>query len=230
MHPPDGPPLPPPAPPVPDPNLADLRVDYTLGALREEDLAPDPFTQFGLWLDQACQAGLLEPNAMTVSTVDESGCPSARTVLLKHWDRRGFVFFTNLESRKAVHLAANPHVALLFAWLPLQRQLAIRGTAERTSTAEVLAYFAKRPFGSQLAAWASPQSRIISTRALLEAKWEELKRKFREGQVPVPSFWGGFRVVPRDFEFWQGGASRLHDRFLYSRTSPDGWRTDRLAP
>ncbi|MBX3745697.1 MAG: pyridoxamine 5'-phosphate oxidase [Verrucomicrobiae bacterium] len=219
-----------PPPPVPDPNLADLRIDYTLAALREEDLAPDPFSQFGLWFNQACQANLLEPNAMTVATVDDSGCPAVRTVLLKHWDHRGFVFFTNLESRKAGHLAANPNVALLFAWLPLQRQLAIRGTAERTSTAEVLAYFAKRPFGSQLAAWASPQSRIISTRALLEAKWEELKRKFREGQVPLPSFWGGFRVVPRDFEFWQGGASRLHDRFLYSRTSPGTWRIDRLAP
>lgn len=223
-----------------EPRLADMRVNYSLGHLDEKDLAPDPFDQFGRWFEEACRAGLLEPNAMVVATVDAAGRPTTRTVLLKDWDRRGFVFFTNLESRKARQIAENPNVSLLFTWLPLQRQLAITGTAERTSTAEVLAYFAKRPFGSQLAAWASPQSRVISTRSLLEAKWEEMKRKFREGEVPLPSFWGGFRVIPRDFEFWQGGESRLHDRFLYSRaeapgpaTDADaaaGWRIERLAP
>ncbi len=217
-------------PPSTESQLAAMRVNYTLDRLDEQDLRPDPFDQFGLWFKQACEAGLLEPNAMTVATVDEAGRPSTRTVLLKHWDNRGFVFFTNLESRKAKQIASNPNVSLLFTWLPLQRQLAINGVAEQTSTAEVLAYFVKRPFGSQLAAWVSPQSRVISTRAILEMKWDEMKRKFREGEVPLPSFWGGFRVVPRDFEFWQGGESRLHDRFLYSR-DPDGpWVINRLAP
>lgn len=214
----------------PGPKLADMRVDYRLGHLREEDLRPDAFDQFQLWFDQACQAGLLEPNAMTLATVDADARPTVRTVLLKDWDRRGFVFFTNLESRKAHQIAANPRVALLFTWLPLQRQLAITGTAEKTSTAEVLAYFVKRPFASQLAAWASPQSQVISTRSILEAKWDEMKRKFREGAVPLPSFWGGFRVVPQEIEFWQGGESRLHDRFLYRRQPNDQWKIERLAP
>jgi pyridoxamine 5'-phosphate oxidase len=207
-----------------------MRVDYRLGHLLESDLAPSPFQQFETWFGQACSAGILEPNAMTLATVDDTGRPCTRTVLLKHWDERGFVFFTNLESRKAVHIAANPNVSLLFPWLPLQRQVAINGPAVKTSTAEVLAYFAKRPFQSQLAAWASPQSRVISTRAVLEMKWEEMKRKFREGAVPLPSFWGGYRVVPREIEFWQGGESRLHDRFLYSRQPDESWALQRLAP
>lgn len=207
-----------------------MRVDYHLGHLDEKDLAPDPFQQFELWFTQARDAGLLEPNAMTLATVDASGRPTARTVLLKHWDERGFVFFTNLESRKASHIAANANVSLLFPWLPLQRQVAINGAAEKISTAEVVAYFVKRPFHAQLAAWASPQSRVISTRAILEMKWEEMKRKFREGEVPLPSFWGGYRVVPRDVEFWQGGESRLHDRFLYSREPGAPWKIERLAP
>lgn len=216
--------------PAPEPRLATMRVDYHLGHLDEKDLAPDPFQQFELWFTQARDAGLLEPNAMTLATVDASGRPTARTVLLKHWDERGFVFFTNLESRKASHIAANANVSLLFPWLPLQRQVAINGAAEKISTAEVVAYFVKRPFHAQLAAWASPQSRVISTRAILEMKWEEMKRKFREGEVPLPSFWGGYRVVPRDVEFWQGGESRLHDRFLYSREPGAPWKIERLAP
>lgn len=220
----------PPSPAGDGPKLADMRVDYHLGHLREEDLCPNAFDQFQRWFEQACQAGLLEPNAMTLCTVDRDGRPTARTVLLKDWDRRGFVFFTNLESRKAAQIAENPHVALLLTWLPLQRQLAITGRAEKTPTSEVLAYFVKRPFASQLAAWASPQSRVISTRSLLEAKWEEMKRKFREGEVPLPSFWGGFRVVPSEIEFWQGGESRLHDRFLYRRQDENRWSIERLAP
>jgi pyridoxamine 5'-phosphate oxidase len=210
-----------------------MRVDYHLGHLDEKDLASNPFRQFEFWFNQAREANLLEPNAMTLATVDADARPTVRTVLLKHWDERGFVFFTNLESRKAVQIAANPNVSLLFPWLPLQRQVAINGTAEKISTAEVIAYFIKRPFHSQIAAWASPQSQVISTRAILEMKWEEMKRKFREGEVPLPSFWGGYRVVPRDVEFWQGGESRLHDRFLYSRTDADSgapWRIERLAP
>jgi pyridoxamine 5'-phosphate oxidase len=213
-----------------EPNLAGMRVDYRRGPLDESTLKDDPFEQFAIWFDEATKAGLLEPNAMTLATVGPEGRPTLRTVLLKHWDRRGFVFFTNLESRKARQIASNPHVSILFTWLPLQRQLAINGTATRVSTAEVMAYFVKRPFGSQLAAWASPQSRVISTRAVLEEKWAEMKRRFREGQVPLPSFWGGFRVVPDEFEFWQGGESRLHDRFIFKRTAENTWTHERWAP
>ena len=213
-----------------EPKLAGMRINYELGHLDLPDLAPDPMVQFGKWFEDACRAELLEPNAMTVATVGRDGRPTTRTVLLKHWDERGFVFFTNTESRKAQQIAENPEVSLLFAWLPLQRQLSINGPAVRVSTAEVIAYFAKRPYGSQLAAWASPQSRIITTRSLLEMKWEEMKRKFREGEVPLPSFWGGFRVIPREIEFWQGGQSRLHDRFLYRRDGDGSWTLDRLAP
>ena len=213
-----------------EPRLAAMRVDYHLGHIEERDLAQDPFQQFETWFDQAKRAQLLEPNAMILATVDNTGRPSTRTVLLKHWDAKGFVFFTNLDSRKSRHIAANPNVSLLFPWLPLQRQVAINGAAHKISTSEVVAYFVKRPFHSQLAAWASPQSQVISTRAILEMKWEEMKRKFREGEVPLPSFWGGFRVVPTSVEFWQGGESRLHDRFLYSRQPNDAWKIERLAP
>ncbi len=211
-------------------NVGDMRQDYTPGALHRRDLHPDPFEQFGRWFEEACRSGIIEPNAMSLATVGADGCPTLRTVLLKKWDARGFVFFTNLESRKARQIAENPHVSLLFPWLALQRQVIINGVAERLPTAEVVAYFVTRPFGSQLAAWASPQSRVISARSLLEVKWEELKRKFREGQVPLPSFWGGYRVAPRDFEFWQGRPSRLHDRFLYTSRADGTWQIDRLAP
>jgi pyridoxamine 5'-phosphate oxidase len=211
-------------------NIGDMREDYTRGELHRRDLKPDPFDQFELWFEQACKSEVIEPNAMSVATVDAGGHPTLRTVLLKKWDKTGFVFFTNLESRKSRQIAVNPNVSLLFPWLALQRQVAINGTAERIPTSEVIAYFVTRPFGSQLAAWASPQSSVISTRSLLEAKWDEIKRKFREGHVPLPSFWGGYRVVPRDFEFWQGRHSRLHDRFLYTPKPEGGWQIDRLAP
>lgn len=211
-------------------NVTDMRMDYTRDELHRRDLKPDPFDQFDLWFQQACSSGMVEPNAMSLATVDEEDRPTLRTVLLKKWDRRGFVFFTNLESRKARQLGVNANVSLLFPWLLLQRQVAINGVAERIPASEVLAYFVTRPFGSQLAAWASPQSRVISTRSLLEAKWEEMKRKFREGQVPLPGFWGGYRVRPRDFEFWQGRQSRLHDRFLYTPGAEGTWQIERLAP
>lgn len=210
--------------------LHDMRVHYDRGPLHREELRPDPFEQFGVWMKDATEAGLTEPNAMSLATTGGDGRPTLRTVLLKGFDARGFVFYTNLESRKARQIAENPEVSLLFPWLPLHRQVSINGPAERVSTAEALAYFATRPLASQLGAWASPQSQVISTRSILEMKWEEMKRKFHEGRVPMPSFWGGFRVVPRSIEFWQGREHRLHDRFLYIRSGDDSWTIERLAP
>ncbi len=210
--------------------LSEMRVHYDRGPLREEDLCPDPFGQFLNWMRDATEAGLVEPNAMSLATVDADGRPALRTVLLKGFDERGFVFYTNLESRKAKHMAARPEVSLLFPWLPLHRQVAVNGRAERVSVAEAMAYFATRPFASQLGAWASPQSEVISTRALLEMKWEEAKRRFREGHIPMPVFWGGYRVVPQTVEFWQGREHRLHDRILYTRGADGNWAIARLAP
>lgn len=210
-------------------NLADLRAEYSTVGLSREELSDDPVAQFRAWFDQALASGIHEPNAMTLATAGRDGRPVARTVLLKQYDERGFVFFTNLESRKARHLAENPHAALLFPWVSLERQILITGRVERVSVAEAAAYFVTRPVGSQLAAWASPQSTVLSSRGLLEAKWEEMKRKFADGKIPLPSFWGGYRVLPDLFEFWQGRASRMHDRFQYTRT--DGaWVIERLAP
>jgi len=193
-------------------------------------LLADTFDQFAAWVIEACAARLVEPNAMSLATVGADGQPTLRTVLLKRFDERGFVFYTNLESRKARQISENANVSLLFPWLALHRQVAINGVAERVPTSEALAYFVTRPFGSQVSAWASPQSQVVSTRTLLEMKWEEAKRKFREGRVPMPSFWGGFRVVPRDIEFWQGRGHRLHDRFLYTRLEGGSWKIERLAP
>jgi len=206
------------------------RSEYTRGALERDSLKPSPFDQFALWFQQAVDTGLIEPNAMSLATAGADQRPLVRTVLLKSYDQRGFVFFTNFESRKARQIAENPNVSLLFPWLGLERQVIISGAAERISAAETVAYFITRPRGSQLGAWVSAQSSIITTRSLLEQKWDEMKRKFGEGQVPLPSFWGGYRVVPRDFEFWQGRPSRLHDRFLYTRQPDNTWTIDRLAP
>ena len=210
--------------------LDDMRVHYDRDGLRRQDLCADPFEQFALWMGEACESGLVEPNATSLATVGADGRPTLRTVLLKGFDERGFVFYTNLESRKARQISENPNISLLFPWLGLHRQVAVNGVAERVPTSEALAYFATRPFGSQLGAWASPQSRVISARALLEMKWEEAKRKFQEGRVPMPSFWGGWRVAPRDIEFWQGRGHRLHDRFLYTRLEDGSWKIERLAP
>jgi pyridoxamine 5'-phosphate oxidase len=212
--------------------LEDLRRDYNQGDLNEEDLATDPISQFKRWFADAEGAGLLEPNAMVLATVDAEGQPFTRTVLLKNLDERGFVFYTNFESRKGQHIATNARVSLLFTWLPLERQVSINGEAVRISTAESFKYFASRPLGSRLGAWTSPQSQVISSRSLLEAKLAEIRQKFSSGEVPLPSFWGGFRVVPKTAEFWQGRPSRLHDRFLYRRAenSADSWTVARLAP
>jgi pyridoxamine 5'-phosphate oxidase len=212
----------------PHPDVAELRRNYTRDGLRRNSLDPDPVGQFRRWFTDAVAAELVEPNAMVLSTTDGRR-PSSRTVLLKAYDERGFVFFTNYESRKARDIAAQAEVSLLFPWYPLERQVGLLGKAERISAAESLAYFASRPHGSRLGAWVSQQSTVINSRKLLEMKWEEVKRKFSEGEVPLPSFWGGFRVVPVEFEFWQGRENRLHDRFRYVR-SGDGWAVERLAP
>ena len=206
-----------------------LRRDYTRGGLDRDDLADDPVRQFAGWFEQARSAEVVEPNAMSLATVDADGRVSARTVLLKYFGNDGFVFFTNYESRKAADIAANPRVALLFPWLALERQVRIEGAAERISKTDSLAYFLKRPHGSQLGAWVSQQSAVISSRSLLEQKMDEIKRKFAAGEVPLPSFWGGYRVRPDAFEFWQGRSNRLHDRFRYT-SEGDGWRIERLAP
>ena len=210
-------------------DVSDLRRSATGRSLEREDLDPDPFRQFEDWFQVACDSDVLDPNAMSIATVDSDGRPTTRTVLLKTFDQRGFVFFTNLESNKARQIAGNGNVSLLFFWPALGRQVGIRGTAERIPNKETLKYFMTRPRGSQIGAWVSAQSSVISSRSLLEAKFEEMKRKFGDGEVPLPTFWGGYRVVPREIEFWQGRTNRLHDRFLYS-PSDDGWKIERLAP
>ncbi|MGA7980572.1 MAG: pyridoxamine 5'-phosphate oxidase [Chromatiaceae bacterium] len=194
------------------------------------DLAANPFLQFQRWFEEAIATGIPEPNGMSLATVDENGQPWLRTVLLKLYDEQGFVFFTNYGSSKAHQIDANPRAALLFPWVALARQVAITGKAVRISKTESLKYFATRPRGSQIGAWASPQSQVITSRSLLEAKVDEVRRKFAHGEIPLPSFWGGYRVVPETIEFWQGRENRLHDRFLYSRATAKGWRVERLAP
>lgn len=209
--------------------IADVRREYTRGGLRRSDLTENPLDLFDKWLKQACDARLSDPTAMCVATVDELGQPYQRIVLLKHVDEKGMVFYTNLGSRKAQHLAHNARISLLFPWHSLDRQVIVLGHAERLSAIEVLKYFHSRPKDSQIGAWVSQQSSRISTRGILESKFLELKQKFQNGEVPLPSFWGGYRVIIDSVEFWQGGAHRLHDRFLYQREN-DGWQIDRLAP
>lgn len=210
--------------------LAGMRAEYGRERLRREHLRDDPVAQFEAWLGDAITAQLTEPNAMSLATVGADGRPLARTVLLKALDARGFVFYTNLESRKARQIGENPHVSLLFPWLALERQVIVTGVAVKISIAESLGYFLKRPRESQLAAWASRQSSVIASRKVLEMEWEHLKAKFGAGEVPLPSFWGGFRVKPETIEFWQGGPNRLHDRFQYTRQVDDAWVIERLAP
>lgn len=210
-------------------DVSDLRRDYGRARLNFEDLLPDPIAQFKRWFDEAMAAGIVDPNAMSLATASPAGETTLRTVLLKGYGHDGFLFFTNLESTKAQQIEKNPHVSLLFPWLALERQVIINGTAARISMAEAARYFLSRPRESRIAAWVSPQSRIIDARRMLEAKFEEMLRKFGEGEIPLPSFWGGYRVSPKTIEFWQGRRNRLHDRFLYSR-GQDDWTIARLAP
>jgi pyridoxamine 5'-phosphate oxidase len=210
-------------------DITHLREEYRREALNRETLRPDPLNQFRFWFGQAQEAEIREPNAMTLATVSPDGQPWNRTVLLKKLDDRGLIFFTNFESRKARHIEQNPRVSALFLWLGLERQIIVNGIAEKISTAESLAYFVTRPLGIRLGAWSSQQSTVIKSRSLLEAKLNEMKEKFSDGKIPLPSFWGGYRIVPDTFEFWQGRQSRLHDRFLYSKTDTE-WQIERIQP
>ena len=212
-----------------DEALARMRREYEERGLRKADLLADPLEQFTRWFDEACRAPLLEPNAMTLATVDAAGQPAARTVLLKGIDRRGLAFYTNLASRKAGELAVNAQAALLFWWPPHARQVRFEGTIEPVADAEADAYFATRPRGSQIGAWASAQSSVIADRAALEAAEQDIVARFAGGPVPRPPFWGGYRLLPERVEFWQGRSNRLHDRLRYTRQG-EGWQVERLAP
>jgi pyridoxamine 5'-phosphate oxidase len=213
-----------------------MREQYRTAGIEPEDFAADPMEQFGRWFADAVAAGILEPNAMVVSTADTEGRPSSRTVLLKQYAARGFVFYTNHTSRKGREIAGNPHIALLFPWHPMARQVLVTGTAAPVNRAETAAYFHSRPHGSQLGAWASEQSQPVASREVLEAQYERLAARYPEGsEVPVPPHWGGYLVTPRTVEFWQGRANRLHDRLRYRRgggdpvTQPE-WTLERLSP
>jgi pyridoxamine 5'-phosphate oxidase len=214
--------------------LADLRRDYAVGGLDESDLTPGPLALFRRWLDDASTAGIHEPNAMVVATVSSDGRPSSRMVLLKGLDDRGFAFYTNYGSRKGNEIEHNAACALLFPWHPLERQVRVEGAATRLTDAENAAYFATRPRASQLGAWASPQSEVVSSRAELDRRYAEVEERFRDGEVPLPPYWGGFLVAPEVVEFWQGRRGRMHDRLRYRRdpegSADGGWRTERLAP
>ena len=211
-------------------DISNMREEFTLSGLERKDLKEDPIVQFENWFAQAKESGMIEPNAMTLATVNAQGQPSVRTVLLKFFDADGFVFYTNYESKKAKDMAENPKVSLLFPWLDLQRQVKIIGYVEKVPTAQSVKYFLSRPRGSQLGAWCSNQSSVITTRSLLQAKFDEMKRKFEGKEVPLPSFWGGYRVIPQEIEFWQGRKNRLHDRFNYALKEDGSWSIERLAP
>lgn len=206
-----------------------MREEYGSREMHRTEMADNPFLQFEQWFAEAREVELHEPNALTLSTIGLDGCPAARTVLMKFFDENGFVFYTNYGSAKAKEMAAMPKASLLFPWLQLERQVRIEGSVEKVSAAESLKYFASRPRESQIGAWVSDQSSVIDSRALLLNKMAELKAKFKGGEVPLPSFWGGYRVRPERIEFWQGGKGRVHDRFLYT-SDAGGWRIERLAP
>ena len=211
-------------------DLTDIRREYTKGGLRRDDLPKEPLALFNKWLQQAVDANLPDPTAMTVATVNADGQPFQRIVLLKDVNNDGFIFYTNLGSRKAEQLQINNKISLHFPWHILERQVHVTGHVEQLSTLEVMKYFSSRPKESQIAAWASKQSSRLSARQALEGKFFELKEKFSAGEVPLPSFWGGYRVKFDSIEFWQGGKHRLHDRFIYLRNDNNDWDIERLAP
>lgn len=210
-------------------DLQDMRRDYIKATLDEQSVDPNPFVQFESWFNDAKSAGVVEPNAMVLATSGASNMPNIRAVLLKIFDEKGFVFFTNYTSTKAREIEENPQAALEFMWLDLERQVRILGRCEKITKAESFAYFIKRSRGSQLGAWVSNQSSVVSSRKLLAMQIEKMKEKFKNGDVPLPDFWGGYRVIPSQIEFWQGRESRLHDRILYTKEEHK-WQISRLAP
>jgi len=211
-------------------DISTLRKEYSRAGLSRKDMLSLPLEQFRIWFQQAKDAEICEPNAMVLSTVDSGHKPSQRMVLLKAFDEKGLVFFTNYSSRKAQHLDKLPYASMLFPWVSLERQLIVEGECEKISTAESFRYFSSRPWGSRLGAWVSDQSRVIGSRKVLEMKLQQMKQKFKEGEIPLPDFWGGFRLKPSRYEFWQGRENRLHDRFEYLSTDNGDWEIRRLSP
>lgn len=210
--------------------VSKMRRNYSDEGLSRSTLPDEPFSLFQRWFTQYVELDIFEPNAMVVATASKQGAPSQRTVLMKAYDTDGFVFYTNYGSRKAHQMEQNNQVSLIFPWIPLHRQVIVEGTVSKVSTAESLKYFLSRPRGSQLGAWSSSQSSVISARSVLESKLTEMKNKFAEGDVSLPSFWGGYRIKPHRVEFWQGRTHRLHDRLLYTLDNDGGWDISRLSP
>lgn len=211
-------------------DLSSMREEYVNKGLHKEDLDENPIKQFEKWFNNAIDLDLIEPNAMSLATVGKDMMPSIRTVLLKFFDETGFVFFSNYNSVKAVQIEQNPKAALHFAWLGIERQVKIEGSIEKISSTKSLKYFLSRPKGSQIGAWVSHQSEVVSSRSILEAKFNEIKNKFVKGEIPFPDFWGGYILKPEKIEFWQGAKDRLHDRFEYVYQKDNSWKIDRLAP
>lgn len=211
-------------------DIASIRKDYAQAELDEQSVLKNPFEQFEKWFQEALKSEIVEPTAMILSTVNSDAQPFQRTVLLKTFSEDGFVFYTNYESRKANQLSTNPKVSLLFPWYSLERQVAITGVVKKISVKESLKYFLSRPHGSQLGAWVSNQSEVITSRSILETKLEQMKQKFKDGKIPLPDHWGGYRVIPDSIEFWQGRKSRLHDRIFFEKESETTWNISRLSP
>jgi pyridoxamine 5'-phosphate oxidase len=211
------------------PDISTMRKEYTKNGLRRDELNDDPFKQFEKWFNEALDVDHLEPNAFTLCTVGNDMKPSQRTVLLKMYDEKGFIFFSNYGSKKSKQIEENPNISAHFAWLGLERQVRIEGKVEQISKTESLKYFLSRPKGSQLGAWVSHQSQVVNARSVLESKFEQIRKKFSKGEIPFPDFWGGYIIKPEFFEFWQGGHDRLHDRFAFTLEN-DKWNINRLEP